>query len=118
METILRIVSQTTWKEDIQRAFACLKAEGTAAADRSFAQLELMKLRRRLDEIDEKLALAFQSLGKKSLDHWTHQQRLDAKEKNKAFVTIDTLKKEREKVTEMITALKTQAEHESSAPRS
>lgn len=108
---IRRAVSRTTWKEDLLRGLKILQTGGVLIADRSFAETELFRLRRRIDQADEKLAQAFQSLGKRSMDHWESQQVLDEKEKIRAFKQIDALKKERQEIFEKMEMLKSSSHH-------
>lgn len=116
LQFVERLVSRTTWKEDLIRGLELLKTGGESTVDRSFAEVELIRLRRHLAQVDDKLTLAFQALGKKCMDHWTNQQVLDEKEKSRAFSTIETLKREREQVLDQIAAMKTPTQHEVSSP--
>lgn len=103
---IERATARTSWKEDLSRGVRVLFTGGALLADRSFSEIETIRLRRQLEQVDEKLSLAYRMLGKKSMDHWNHQKALEEKEKNKIFRQIDTLLQEQEKLTEQIAAAK------------
>jgi len=101
-----RLTARTTWKEDLSRGLRVLFTGGVFLADRSFSEIETIRLRRQLEQVEEKLSLAYRTLGKKSMDHWNHQQALDEKEKNKLFLQIDSLLQAQEKLMEQIAAAK------------
>jgi len=103
---IERLTARTSWKEDLSRGLRMLFTGGVFLADRSFSEIESIRLRRQREHIEEKLALAYRMLGKKSMDHWNQRQHLEEKEKNKIFQHIDDLLQEEEKVTEQIAAVK------------
>ncbi len=103
---IERLTARTTWKDDLSRGFHMIFTGGVFLADRSFSELETIRLRRQLEQIEEKLSLVYLRLGKKSMDHWNHRQNLDEKEKNKIFQKIDSLLQEQEKLTAQIAATK------------
>jgi len=100
------LISRARWKEDLLRGIKLLQTGGAFLADRSFAEGNLFRLRRELEQVDEKLARAFQSLGKRSMEHWESQQVLDEKERLRAFKEIELLQKERSALLEKIEALK------------
>ncbi|VAX32418.1 hypothetical protein MNBD_NITROSPIRAE01-317 [hydrothermal vent metagenome] len=101
-----RLTARTSWKEDLSRGLRTLFTGGVFLADRSFSEIEIVRLRRQREQIEEKLVLAYHMLGKKSMDHWKHRQNLEEKEKNKIFQQIDDLLHEQEKFKEQIAAAK------------
>lgn len=101
------LVSKTNWTEDLKRGLIVLQSGGAAVVDRSFSELELYKLRRSLEQCEEKLDQCFQMLGQKSMAHWKNQQELGEKEKESLFAQIETLKAEKEQLLTSITALLT-----------
>lgn len=117
-EMFERIVSRTTWKDDLSRGFETLETGGGFAADRFFSEVEMIRFRRQLEQVHEKLSLVYRALGKKSMEHWNHQQELDEKEKNKAILQIDVLIAEKEKIIEQMTAWKkTSSRSDARSPR-
>ncbi len=100
------LVSKTSWIEDLKRGLSVLQSGSLAVVDRSFSEVELHKLRGRLDQCEQKLDQCFQALGKKSMAHWKNQQELDGKEKERLFAQIEHLKTEKEKLLETMIALK------------
>lgn len=106
MALIERLTAHTSWQDDISRGLRALFTGGVFLVDRSFSEFETIRLRRQLEQVEEKLSLAYRTLGKKSMDHWNHRQDLDEKEKNKIFQQIDTLLQDQEKLMEQITAAK------------
>lgn len=100
-----RLFSKTTWTEDLKRGLTVLQSGGTAVVDRSFAEIELHKLRRRLEDCEEKMDQCFQMLGQKSMAHWKNKQEWDEKEKEGLFAQIETLEAEKEKLLATMTAL-------------
>lgn len=100
------LVSKNKWTEDLKRGLDVLQSGGLAVVDRSFSEVELYKLRRDLEQCDEKLDECFQTLGKKSMAHWKNQQELDHKEKEKLFTQIERLKMEKEQILAEISAQK------------
>lgn len=111
-----RVSARTSWKEDLSRGLKMLFTGGTALADRSFSEIEIIRLRRQLEQVDEKLSLAYRTLGKKSMDHWNHRQELDEKEKNRILGQIDTLIQEKGKIMEQIMAAKNTPPPDVSSP--
>lgn len=105
-EMFERIVSRTTWKEDLLRGLETLGTGGGLTVDRSFSEVEMIRFRRQLEQVDEKISLVYRALGKKSMEHWNHQQELDGKEKSKAIFQIDVLTAEKEKILEQMTTWK------------
>lgn len=103
---IERLTARTNWKEDLTRGLQMVFSGGVFLADRSFSEFETIRLRRQLEQVEEKLSFAYRTLGKKSMDHWNRRQNLDEKEKNKIFQQIDTLLQEQEKLMEQIAAAK------------
>jgi len=113
---IERLTARTSWKEDLSRGLRMLFTGGVFLADRSFSEIETIRFRRQLEQIKEKISLAYGKLGKKSMDHWNHRQNLDEKEKNKIFQNIDDLIQEQEKLREQIAAAKNTPPSGSSNP--
>ncbi len=111
-----RVLSQTTWKEDLSCGIKALFLEGSSVADRSFSELELIRLRYQLQQLEEKLGDAYQVLGKKSMEHWEHQQDLDEKEKTRLFRQIDLLEKEKDRITEQMEAEKNPSKQDIATP--
>ncbi len=105
-EVFDRITAKTTWKEDLGRGIETLLNGGALLADRSFVEIETIRLRREMDQVEEKLFQAYQSLGKRCMDHWQHDQELDEKGKNKAFQQITALFLEKEKLKDQLAAAK------------
>ncbi len=107
------LFSKNKWTEDLKRGLVVLQSGGVAVVDRSFAEVELHKLRGHLEVCEEKLDQCFQMLGQKSMAHWKNQQKLDEKEKASLFAQIETLKAEKEKLRAAMTALLTPVDEHS-----
>ncbi len=105
-DTLERITARTSWKEDLGQGLTTLLNGGIFFADRSFSEIETIRLRHQLEQVEEKLFRAYQSLGKKCMDHWNHHQELDEKEKNRIFQQIAVILKEKEKLMDQLTAEK------------
>lgn len=101
-----RVTARTTWKEDLSRGLHMLFTGGAFLADRSFSEIDSIRLRRQLEQVEEKLSFVYQNLGKKSVDHWNQHKNLEEKEKDLIFQQIDTLLQEQEKLMEQIAATK------------
>jgi len=106
LQSIRNAISRTHWKEDFIRGLKAFQNAGAFIGDRSFSETELFRLRRQVEQMDEKIEQAFQSLGKRSMEHWESQQVLDEKEQLRAFKQIDALTQERQEILEKIDALK------------
>ncbi|MFQ5588317.1 MAG: hypothetical protein ACE5F7_05710 [Nitrospiria bacterium] len=111
-----RITAQTTWKEDLGRGVKTLLSGGTFFVDQSLSEIETLRLRRQLEEVEKRLFLAYQSLGKRCMDHWVRQQTLDEKERVKACEQITAILAEKEKLLDQITAAKNPVTPEAASP--
>lgn len=93
------------WKQDAIRGWSKLQASGSTMTDRSFREVELVRLRYRLERIGEKLARAYQSFGKKVVDHWASVYVLTEDERKRDFRRIHLLLDEQRKLTDEIREL-------------
>ncbi len=109
-----QVSTRTSWIDDLTRGVNAIITGGAFIVDRSFSEGELIRLRYQLDKVEEKLSLAYQALGKKSIDHWHHHQELDDKEKKKLFFKIETILAEKERLLEQMIAAKSPSSSETS----
>lgn len=93
------------WKEDVSHGWSKLQSAGSSVADRSFKEVELLRLRYRLERVDQKLFQAYQSLGKKVTDHWAAVYILTDDERKREFRRIHLLLDEQKKLTDQIQEL-------------
>lgn len=93
------------WKTDAARGWEKLQATGASAADRSFKEIELVRLRYRSERIGVKLFETYQALGKKVADHWAGIHLLVEDEKKRDMRRIRLLLEEQKKTAEQIREL-------------
>jgi len=77
------------------RGWETVQSRSTAAVDRSFAEVELIRLRYRLEKINRKLFEAHQNLGKRVHDHWAGKGALSEEERKREFRRIGVLLEEK-----------------------
>lgn len=82
------------WKEDIIRGWHAVQSRSASAVDRSFAEVELIRIRFRLEKTKKKLFEAHQSLGKRVHDHWSEKGNLTEEERKREFRKIGLLLEE------------------------
>ena len=82
------------WKEDMIRGLQAVQSRSAATVDRSFAEVELIRLRYRLERVNRKLFEAHQNLGKRIVDHWSGKVKLTEEERNREFRRIGLLLEE------------------------
>ena len=90
------------WKRDAIRGWKVLESAGSSAADHSFKEVEALRLRYRLERIDQKLFQVYQSFGKKVVDHWSSVYILTEEERKREFRRIHLLLEEQKKITDQI----------------
>lgn len=93
------------WKEDMIRGWQTVQSGSASAVDRSFSELELIRLRYRLERVNKKLFEAYQNLGKKVVDHWSEKGKLTEEERNREFRRIGYLLEEQKILLDEIKAM-------------
>jgi hypothetical protein len=94
------------WKEDLVRGWNILEWGGASMADLSFREVELLRLRYRLEKVNERLFQAYQTLGKKVMDYWAEAHpSLTEEERKREFRRIDLLLEEQKKILDQIREL-------------
>ena len=101
-----RLLSRTSWKDDASRGMKRLQTAGTSVVDRSFEEVELVRLRYRIQKIDQELFEAYQLLGKKCVDHWTKGRNFIEVERKRECRGINHLDEEKEKILSQMQELK------------
>jgi|GEM_PF-4108321 len=82
------------WKEDMIRGWEAVRSGSASAVDRSFSEVESIRLRYRLERVNKKLFEAYQALGKRVVDHWSGKGRLTEEERSREFRRIGFLLEE------------------------
>lgn len=90
------------WKRDAAYGWSRLQSVGSSVVDRSFREAESLRLRYRLEKINQKLFLAYRSFGKKVADHWSLAYSLTEDEKRRELRRIHLLLEEQKKITDQI----------------
>lgn len=76
------------------RGWQAVQSRSASAVDRSFAEIELIRIRFRLEKINRKLREAHQNLGKRVHDHWSGKGNLTEEERKREFRRIGLLLEE------------------------
>jgi hypothetical protein len=76
------------------RGWQTVQSRSAAAVDRSFAEVELIRTRYRLEKINRKLFEAHQNLGKRVHNHWSGKGNLTEEERKREFRRIGLLLEE------------------------
>lgn len=82
------------WKEDMIRGWQTAQTRSASAVDRSFAEVELIRIRYRLEKINRKIVEEYQNLGKRVHDHWSGKGNLSEEERTREFRRIGLLLEE------------------------
>ena len=82
------------WKEDMIRGWQTVQSRSASAVDRSFSEVELIRLRYRLERVNRRLFEAHQSLGKRIVDRWSGKGGLTEEERTREFRRIGFLLEE------------------------
>ncbi len=101
-----RLISRKSWKEDASRGVKRLQTAGASVVERSFEEVELVRLRYRLEKIDQELFEAYQVFGKKCIDHWTKGRHLTEVERKRECRRIEKMDDEKKKILGQIRELK------------
>lgn len=76
------------------RGWQTVQSRSASAVDRSFAEVELTRIRYRLEKINRKLLEAHQNLGKRVHEHWAGKGSLTEEERKREFRRIGLLLEE------------------------
>lgn len=87
------------------RGWQSVQSGSASAADRSFAEIELMRLRYRLERVNRKLFEAYQNLGTRVVDHWSRKGILTEEERNREFRRIGFLLEEQKSLLDEMRAM-------------
>ena len=90
------------WKEDLVRGWREIQSAAAPLADRSFAEIEALRLRRRLDRIDRRLFEAYQALGRRVSESWAGENLLAEEERKRESRRIDLLSEERKRIVDQM----------------
>jgi len=93
------------WKRDAVQGWNHLQSAGASIVDRSFKEVESLRLRYRLERINQKLFFSYRSFGKKVIDHWSLAYPLTEDEKKRELRRIHLLLEEQKKMTDQIREL-------------
>jgi hypothetical protein len=93
-------------KRDAIQGWSLIESAGSSVADRSFKEVESLRLRYRLERINQKLFQVYQSFGKKVMDHWASVYPLTEEERKREVRRIHLLLEEQKKITDQIHELK------------
>jgi hypothetical protein len=94
------------WRRDAVQGWSMIESAGSSVADRSFKEVEFLRLRYRLERINQKLFQAYQSFGKKVVDHWASVYILTEEERKREFRRIHLLLEEQKKLADQLDELK------------
>lgn len=83
------------WKEDMIRGWQTVQARSESAVDRSFAEVELIRVRYRLEKINRRIFEANQNLGQRVHEHWSGKGSLTEEERKREFRRIGLLLEEK-----------------------
>lgn len=109
-----RLISRKSWKQDAARGVKRLQTVGTSVVERSFEEVELVRLRYRLEKIDQELFEAYQVLGKKCIDHWTKGRNFIEVERKRECRRIHQVDEEKKKILNQMQELKESPNEETS----
>lgn len=90
------------WKRDAVHGWNRLQSASASVVDRSFKEVESLRLRYRLERINQKLFLAYRSFGKKVADHWSLAYPLTEDERKRELRRIHLLLEEQKIITDQI----------------
>ena len=90
------------WKEDLVRGWREIQSAAAPLADRSFAEIEALRLRYRLDRIDRRLFEAYQTLGRRVTESWAGENLLSEEERKRDSRRIDLLSEERKRIMDQM----------------
>ena len=91
------------WSEEAAQGWNTVQAGTASLTDRSFKEVESIRLHYRLERVNRKLMQAYRSLGKKVSDHWAADGHpLTEEEKKREFRRIHLLLDEQKKVMDQI----------------
>ncbi|HIE65094.1 MAG: hypothetical protein ABGX83_10880 [Nitrospira sp.] len=101
-----RLLSRKSWKKDVARGMKRLQTAGTSVVERSFEEVELVRLRYRLEKIDQELFEAYHLLGKKCLDHWMKGRSFIEVERKRECRRIHQIDEDKKKILNQMRELK------------
>jgi hypothetical protein len=108
--SLLRVLKEwlksKQWKRDAIQGWDLIESAGSSVADRSFKEVESLRLRYRLEKVNQKLFQVYQSFGKKVVDHWASVYLLTEEERKREVRRIHLLLEEQKKITDQIHELK------------
>lgn len=93
------------WKQDVIQGWSQLQSAGSSVANRSFKEVESLRLRYRLERVNQRLFQAYQSLGKKVVDHWASVYILTDDGRKREIRRIHLLLDEQKKLTDQMQEL-------------
>ncbi len=94
------------WKEDLIRGFKMIQPVAASVSDGTLVEIELMQLRYRLERINRKLNDAYQTFGRRIMEHWDQSPVITEDEKKHLLHRINLLLKEQGKIVEQIQSIK------------
>jgi len=101
-----RLLFRKSWKKDAALGIKRLQTAGTSVVERSFEEVELVRLRYQLEKKDQELFEAYQILGKKCVDHWTKGRHFIEVERKLECRQIHQVYDDKKKILSQIDELK------------